>query len=72
MDTTFGKWNGRSQYRAGSLMRVVKEISKYKLDLVRVQVRWDKGCTKPTGKYTFYNGMGNGMRIMNQVQFFCT
>jgi hypothetical protein len=36
-------------------MTVAKEISKYKLDLVGVQeVRWDRGGTNPTGKYTFF------------------
>jgi hypothetical protein len=46
-------------YRAGSLMTVAKEISKYKLDLVGVQeVRWDRG-TEPAGKYTFFYGKGN-------------
>jgi exonuclease III len=43
MDMRFGTWNVRSLYRAGLLMRVAKEISKYKLDLVGVQeVRWDR------------------------------
>jgi hypothetical protein len=36
MDMRFGMWNVRSLYRAGSLMTVVKEISKYKVDLVGV------------------------------------
>jgi hypothetical protein len=35
MDMRFGTWNVRSLYRADSLMKDVKEISKYKLDLVR-------------------------------------
>jgi hypothetical protein len=35
-------------------MRVAKELSKYKLDLVRVQeIRWDRGGTEPAGEYTF-------------------
>jgi hypothetical protein len=39
---------------------VAEEISKYKLDLVGVQeVGWDRGGTKPAGKYTFYYGNGN-------------
>jgi hypothetical protein len=46
-------------YRAGSLRAVVEEISKYKLDLVGVQVRWDRGGTEPAGKYTFFYGKGN-------------
>jgi hypothetical protein len=46
-------------YRAGSLRAVAEEISKYKLDLVGVQVRWDGGITEPAGKYTFFYGKGN-------------
>jgi hypothetical protein len=45
-DMRFGTWNVRSMYRAGSLRAVAKEISKYKLDLVGVQVRWDGGGTQ--------------------------
>jgi hypothetical protein len=37
MDMRFGTWNDTSMYRAGSLKTVAEEISKYKLDLVRVQ-----------------------------------
>jgi hypothetical protein len=60
MDITFGTWNIRNMYRAGSLRAVAEEISKYKLDLVRVQeVRWDGGCTEPAGDYTFFYGKGN-------------
>jgi hypothetical protein len=46
MDMRFGTWNVRSMYSAGSLRVVVGEISKYKLDLVGVQVRWDRGGTE--------------------------
>jgi hypothetical protein len=43
----FGTWNVRSIYRANSLMVVGEDISKYKLDLLRVQeVRWDGGDTE--------------------------
>jgi hypothetical protein len=34
MDMRFGMWNVRSLYRAGLLMTVAKEISRYKLDLI--------------------------------------
>jgi hypothetical protein len=45
---------------AGSLMTVVKDISKYKLDLVGVQeVRWERGGTKLAGEYPFAYGKGN-------------
>jgi hypothetical protein len=37
MDMRFGTWNVRSLCRAGSLMVVAKEISKYNLHLVGVQ-----------------------------------
>jgi hypothetical protein len=48
MDMRFGTWNVRSLYKAGSLMTVAREISKYELDLVGVQVvRWDRGGTEP-------------------------
>jgi exonuclease III len=54
MDMRFGTWNVRSLYRAGSLMTVAKELSKYKLNLVGLQeVRWDRDSTKPAREYTF-------------------
>jgi hypothetical protein len=60
MDVGFIMWIVRSLYREGSNMTVVKEISKYKLDLVGVQeVRWDRNDTEPVGKYTFFYGKGN-------------
>jgi hypothetical protein len=59
MDMRFGTWNVRSVYRAGSLMTVSKEISKYKLHLVGVQeVRWDRYGTEPAGEDTFFYEMG--------------
>jgi hypothetical protein len=59
MDMRFGAWNVRSRYNAGSLMAVAEEISKYNLDLVGVQVRWDRGGTEPAGEHTFFYGKGN-------------
>jgi hypothetical protein len=56
MDMRFGTSNVRSTYRAGSLRAVAEEISKYKLDLVGVQVRWDGGGTEPAGEYTIFYG----------------
>jgi exonuclease III len=54
----FGTWNVRSLYRSGSLKTVVRELGKYKLDLVGVQdVRWDKGGTERAEDYTVtYSG----------------
>jgi hypothetical protein len=52
-------------------MTAVKEISKYKLDLVGVQeVRWDSGGTEPTGEYTFFCGKGNQNRELGKRSFF--
>jgi hypothetical protein len=46
MDMRFGTWNIRSSYRAGSLMTVLKELSKCKRDLMGVQeVIWEGGGT---------------------------
>jgi hypothetical protein len=60
MDMRFGTLNIRSLYRAGLLMTVVKGISKYKSDFVRVQeVRWDRGGNELAGEYTFFCGKGN-------------
>jgi hypothetical protein len=52
---TFGAWSVKCLYRAGSLMAVPKEISKYKLELVGVQeVRFERGGTEPPGEHTFF------------------
>jgi hypothetical protein len=59
MDMRFGTWNVRSLYRTVSLMTIAKAISKYKLDLVGVQVRWDRGGTETVGEYTFVCRKGN-------------
>jgi hypothetical protein len=60
MDMRFGTWNVRSLYRAGSLLAVSKELSKYKLDLVQAQeVRWEGSGTKPAGECTFFCRKGN-------------
>jgi hypothetical protein len=49
----FGIRKVRSLYRAGSLLAISKELSKYKLDLIGVQeARWDGGGTEPAGEYT--------------------
>jgi hypothetical protein len=44
----FRLWIVRSLYRVGSLTTVLRELSRYKLDLVGVQeVEWEGGGTKP-------------------------
>ena len=54
-----GTWNVRSLYRAGSLKAAVMELARYKLDVVGVQVRWDKEGTVRAGDYNFFYGKGN-------------
>jgi hypothetical protein len=68
-DKGLAMWNESSLYRAGSLMTVVKEISKYKFDLVGVQVRWDRGGTKPAGHCTFFYAKGNENHELRTVFF---
>jgi hypothetical protein len=58
MDIRFDTWNIRSSYKAGSLVTV----SKYMLNLVGVQVRWEGGGTK-LAEYIF--SMETGMKIIN-------
>jgi hypothetical protein len=60
MDIRSGMWNIRRLYRLGSLMTVLRELSRYRLDLVGVQkVRWEGSGTVPAGEYTFFYGKGN-------------
>ena len=49
-----GTWNVRSFYTAGSFKTAVRELGRYKLDVVGVQdIRWDKGGTVRAGDYDF-------------------
>jgi hypothetical protein len=74
-DMRFGTWNVRSLYRSGSLMIVVRELARYKLDLVGVQeVRWDKGGTARAGDYTFFyekrnenHQLGTGLFVRQRI-----
>jgi hypothetical protein len=70
MGIRFGTWNVRSLYRIGSLTTVARELGKYKLDLVSVQVvRWEKGGTERAEHYTFFYGQGNGDHQLGTVFF---
>jgi hypothetical protein len=40
-------------------MTVLRELSRYRLDLVEVQVRWEGSGTAPTGEYTLFYGKGH-------------
>jgi len=54
-DMRFGTGNVRSLNRSGSLSTVVRELTRYKLDLVCVQeVRWGRGGTVRAGDYIFF------------------
>jgi exonuclease III len=60
---TFGTWNVRSLYRAGSFMAAARKLATYKLDFLGVQeVRWNKGGTVRAGDYNFFNGGENDNR----------
>jgi hypothetical protein len=60
MDMRLGTWKIRGLYRVGSLMTILRELSRYRLELVRVQeVRWEGSSTAPAGEYTFFYGKGN-------------
>jgi hypothetical protein len=63
----FRTWNIRSLYRAGSLVTVSKGLTKYKLGLVEVQVRWKGGGTEPAGEYTFLYEKGQGKHELHTV-----
>jgi hypothetical protein len=65
MDMRFGTWNVRGMYRPGLLRAVAEEISKYKLDLLGVQVRWARNGTEAAGEYTFFYGKGNENRELS-------
>jgi hypothetical protein len=57
-------------YRTGLLTIVVRELARYKIDLVGVQeVRWEKGSIVRAGNYIFFS-MKRKSSIGNRV--FCT
>jgi hypothetical protein len=62
MDLRFGTGNVRSLYMSGSLKTVARELGKYKLDLVGVQVRWDKVALN--GRRIIHSSMEQGMTII--------
>jgi hypothetical protein len=69
MDMRYGTWNMRSLYRAGSLVRVSKELSNYKLGLVGC-MRSDERALAPNQQENTHFSAERGMRIMNWAQVF--
>jgi hypothetical protein len=59
MDMRFGTQNIRSLYRVGSLMTVLRELSRYRLDLVGVQVRWEGKWYRTSRRIHILYGKGN-------------
>jgi hypothetical protein len=68
MDMRFGTWNIRSLYEVGSLMTVLRELSKYKLDLVGVQDYMRTMAQNQQGNTHF--STERGMRVMSWIQVF--
>jgi hypothetical protein len=70
IDMMFSTWNVKSFYRAGSLMTVAKELSKYMSDFVGAQnERRDRSGTEPVGESTFFYGNGNENHELRTVSF---
>jgi hypothetical protein len=58
---TFGTWKVRRLYRSGSHTAAVRELARYKLNLLGVQeVRRGEGGTVRAGDYNFFYGKGTG------------
>jgi hypothetical protein len=50
----------------------VRELGKYKLDLVGVQeIIWEEGCTQQAEDYTFFYGQGNRVSSLRDRFFSC-
>jgi hypothetical protein len=57
MRMTFGRWNVRSLYKAGSLTTVARETAKYVLFGVQ-KVKWNKGGIEPSGDFKYFYASG--------------
>jgi exonuclease III len=68
----FGTWNVRNFCRAGSLVTVLKKLSKYKLDLVGMQeVRWEGGWHQTGRRIQIFYGKGNENYELGTGFFLC-
>jgi hypothetical protein len=71
MDTRFGTWNVRSMYRAGSLLTVSKELSKYKLDKLECRRSDGRAVALNLQENTHFSvERGNGNHEVG-ADFFC-
>jgi hypothetical protein len=61
----FDTWNVRTMYRVGSLRVVAEEISKHKLDLVRLQEDNRDRRGEMNKQANIYFSMKQGIKIMN-------
>jgi hypothetical protein len=74
MGMRFGTWNVRRLYSTCSLKTVAREVGKYKLDLLGLQVRWKKGGAEKADDYTLLYGernenyrLGTGFILHNRI-----
>jgi hypothetical protein len=54
-------------YSAGSLKTEAGELKKNKIDLVGLEIGWEKGGTERSEDYTFFCREGNGDRQLGRV-----
>jgi hypothetical protein len=67
---TFGTWNVRSFYKAGSLKAVRSKLAKYNFDLVAVrQVRRVESGSQPADDHTFFYVNGNASHHLGRGFF---